>query len=48
MVNKVVLRRITNTCFDIANMILKNSPNVIAEFIKLIRLVVNEVKKGII
>ena len=39
MVNKVVPQEeLMNTCFDIANMILKNSPNAIAESIKLIRL----------
>ena len=39
LVNKVVLQEeLMNTCFDIANMILKNSPNAIAESIKLIRL----------
>ena len=39
LVNKVVPQEeLMNTCFDIANMILKNSPNAIAESIKLIRL----------
>tara|TARA_Y100000748_G_scaffold9837_1_gene8351 strand:+ start:150 stop:914 length:765 start_codon:yes stop_codon:yes gene_type:complete len=37
LVNKVVPQEeLMNTCFDIANMILKNSPNAIAESIKLI------------
>ncbi len=39
LVNKVVPQEeLMNTCFDVANMILKNSPNAIAESIKLIRL----------
>ena len=39
LVNKVVPQEeLMNTCFDIANAILKNSPNAIAESIKLIRL----------
>ena len=39
LVNKVVPQEeLINTCFDIANMIIKNSPNAIAESIKLIRL----------
>ena len=39
LVNKVVPQEeLINTCFDIANMTLKNSPNAIAESIKLIRL----------
>ena len=39
LVNRVVPQEeLMNTCFDIANAILKNSPNAIAESIKLIRL----------
>ena len=39
LVNKVVSQEeLINTCFDIANMIIKNSPNAIAESIKLVRL----------
>ena len=39
LVNKVVPQEeLINTCFDIANMIIKNSPNAIAESIKLVRL----------
>jgi len=39
LVNKVVPQEeLMNTCFDIANAILKNSPNAIAESMKLIRL----------
>ena len=38
LVNRVVPQEeLMNTCFDIANAILKNSPNAIAESIKLIR-----------
>ena len=49
MVNKVVPQEeLMNTCFDIANMILKNSPNAIAESIKLIRLAAGtKLKKGL-
>ena len=48
LVNKVVPQEeLMNTCFDIANMILKNSPNAIAESIKLIRLAAGtKLKKG--
>ena len=39
LVNKVVSQEeLINTCFDIANMIIKNSPNAIAESIKLVSL----------
>jgi len=38
LVNKVVPQEeLINTCFDIANMVIKNSPNAIAESIKLVR-----------
>ena len=49
LVNKVVPQEeLMNTCFDIANMILKNSPNAIAESIKLIRLAAGtKLKKGL-
>ena len=49
LVNKVVPQKeLMNTCFDIANMILKNSPNAIAESIKLIRLAAGaKLKKGL-
>ena len=49
MVNKVVPQEeLMNTCFDVANMILKNSPNAIAESIKLIRLAAGaKLKKGL-
>ena len=49
LVNKVVPQEeLMNTCFDIANMILKNSPNAIAESIKLIRLATGtKLKKGL-
>ena len=49
LVNKVVHQEeLMNTCFDIANMILKNSPNAIAESIKLIRLAAGaKLKKGL-
>ena len=49
MVNKVVPQEeLMNTCFDIANMILKNSPNAIAESMKLIRLAAGtKLKKGL-
>ena len=49
MVNKVVPQEeLMNTCFNIANMILKNSPNAIAESIKLIRLAAGtKLKKGL-
>ena len=49
LVNKVVPQEeLMNTCFDIANMILKNSPNAIAESIKLIRLAAGtNLKKGL-
>ena len=49
LVNKVVPQEeLINTCFDIANMILKNSPNAIAESIKLIRLAAGtKLKKGL-
>ena len=48
LVNKVVPQEeLMNTCFDTANMILKNSPNAIAESIKLIRLAAGtKLKKG--
>ena len=49
LVNKVVPQEeLMNTCFDVANMILKNSPNAIAESIKLIRLAAGaKLKKGL-
>ena len=49
LVNKVVPQdKLMNACFDIANMILKNSPNAIAESIKLIRLAAGtKLKKGL-
>ena len=49
LVNRVVPQEeLMNTCFDIANMILKNSPNAIAESIKLIRLAAGtKLKKGL-
>ena len=49
LVNKVVPQEeLMNTCFDIANAILKNSPNAIAESIKLIRLAAGtKLKKGL-
>ena len=49
LVNKVVPQEeLINTCFDIANMISKNSPNAIAESIKLIRLAAGmKLKKGL-
>ena len=49
LVNKVVPQEeLMNTCFDVANMILKNSPNAIAESIKLIRLAAEaKLKKGL-
>ena len=49
LVNKVVPQEeLMNTCFDIANMILKNSPNAIAESIKLVRLAAGtKLKKGL-
>ena len=49
LVNKVVPQEeLINTCFDIANMTLKNSPNAIAESIKLIRLAAGtKLKKGL-
>ena len=49
MVNKVVPQEeLMNTCFDIANMILKNSPNAIVESIKLIRIAAGtKLKKGL-
>ena len=49
LVNKVVPQEeLMNTCFDIANAILKNSPNAIAESIKLIRLAAGtKLKKGV-
>ena len=49
LVNKVVLQEeLMNTCFDIANMILKNSPNAIAESIKLVRLAAGtDLEKGL-
>ena len=49
LVNKVVLQEeLMNTCFDIADMILNNSPNAIAESIKLIRLASGtKLKKGL-
>ena len=49
LVNKVVPKEeLINTCFHIANMILKNSPNAIAESIKLIRLAAGtKLKKGL-
>ena len=49
LVNKVVPQEeLINTCFDIANMIIKNSPNAIAESIKLIRLAAGKkLKKGL-
>ena len=49
LVNKVVPQEeLMNACFDIANMILKNSPNAIAESIKLIRLATGtKLKKGL-
>ena len=49
LVNKVVPQEeLMNTCCDIANMILKNSPNAIAESIKLIRLAAGtKLKKGL-
>ena len=49
LVNKVVPQEeLMNTCFDIANMILKNSPNAIVESIKLIRIVAGtKLKKGL-
>jgi len=49
LVNRVVPQEeLINTCFDIANAILKNSPNAIAESIKLIRLAAGtKLKKGL-
>ena len=49
LVNKVVPQEeLMNICFDIANMILKNSPNAIAESIKLIGLAVGaKLRKGL-
>ena len=49
LVNRVVPQEeLMNTCFDIANAILKNSPNAIAESIKLIRLAAGtKLKKGL-
>ena len=49
LVNKVVPQEeLINTCFHIAYMILKNSPNAIAESIKLIRLAAGtKLKKGL-
>jgi len=49
LVNRVVPQdELMNTCFDIANSILKNSPNAIAESIKLIRLAAGtKLKKGL-
>ena len=49
LVNRVVPQEeLMNTCFDIANMILKNSPNAIAESIKLIRLAAGtKLRKGL-
>ena len=49
LVNKVVTRKeLMNTCCDIANMIIKNSPNAIAESIKLIRLAAGtKLEKGL-
>ena len=49
LVNKVVPQEeLMNTCFDIANMILKNSPNAIVESIKLIRIAAGtKLKKGL-
>ena len=49
LVNKVVPQeKLMNTCFDIANMILKNSPNAIVESIKLIRIAAGtKLKKGL-
>ena len=49
LVNKVVPQEeLMNACLDIANMILKNSPNAIAESIKLIRLAAGaKLKKGL-
>ena len=49
LVNKVVPQEeLMNTCVDVANMILKNSPNAIAESIKLIRLAAGaKLKKGL-
>jgi len=49
LVNKVVPQEeLISTCFHIANMILKNSPNAIAESIKLIRLAAGtKLKKGL-
>ena len=49
LINKVVPQEeLMNTCFDIANMMIKNSPTGIAESIKLIRLASGtELKKGL-
>ena len=49
LVNRVVPQEeLMNTCFDIANSILKNSPNAIAESIRLIRLAAGtKLKKGL-
>ena len=49
LVNRMVPQEeLMNTCFDIANAILKNSPNAIAESIKLIRLAAGtKLKKGL-
>ena len=50
LVNKVVPQEeLMNTCLDVANMISKNSPNAIAESIKLIRLAAGtKLKKGLV
>ena len=50
LVNKVVPQEeLVNTCLDVANMISKNSPNAIAESIKLIRLAAGtKLKKGLV
>ena len=49
LVNRVVPQEeLMHTCFDVANMILKNSPNAIAESIKLISLAAGmKLKKGL-
>ena len=49
LVNKVVPQEeLINTCFDIANMILKNSPNAIVKSMKLVRLAAGaKLKKGL-